>query len=54
MILYLWTMLVWVLGTFSFYDRREKVKRELGVWRVEAKTKATAVQMLAAVTVPDV
>ena len=48
-----WTMLVWVLGTFAFYDR-EKVKRELGVWRVEAKRMVRAVQRLVVVTVLDV
>lgn len=52
MMLYPWTMWAWVLGTFSFYDHREKMKRALAVWLVEAKTRATEVQMLAAVTVP--
>lgn len=48
-----WTMLVWVLGTFAFYDR-EKVKRELGVWPVEAKRMARAAQRPVVVTVLDV
>ena len=42
-----------MLGTFAFCDFREKVKRELDVWPVEANRRATGVQMLAAVMVPD-